>query len=183
VKLRVFTHCSLLIALSIILSRLFGIMIPIAGVGAVRFSFGDIPVMLSGLVFGPLAGLVVGAVSDLAGYIVNTGGGPYFPLFTLSSALTGLLPALIVRRLPEDEFPSLWQTALAVTVTGLICSVGLNTLFLHLLYGKGLWVLLPPRIISRGILIPLQTVLLFQLGRQYRAFLQGQASVLWPKKG
>ena len=42
-KPRLFTHLSLLAALSIILSRLFGIMIPIAGVGAVRLSFGDLP--------------------------------------------------------------------------------------------------------------------------------------------
>mgnify|MGYP002349822006 CR=1 FL=1 len=182
VKLRVFTHLSLLVALSVILSRLFGIMIPIAGVGAVRFSFGDLPVLLAGIVFGPLPGLLVGVLSDLIGYVVNTGGGPYFPLFTLSSALTGLLPALMVRRQDREEFPTFWRLALAVTVTGLICSVGLNTLFLHLLYKKGILVLLPARLVSRLILIPLQTVLLSQLGRQYQAFLQKQAFDLRPKK-
>ena len=179
-KPRLFTHLSLLAALSIILSRLFGIMIPIAGVGAVRLSFGDLPLMLAGIIFGPAAGFIVGAVSDLIGYLVNTGGGPYFPLLTLSSALTGLLPALLVSR--EKTFQSFWRLALAVAVTGLVCSVGLNTLFLHLLYGKSFWVLLPPRLISRLLLIPLQTVLLFQLGKQYHALLERQSLRLRPKK-
>jgi len=80
---RTATNLGLLTAISIVLTRVFGFIIPIAGVGALRISFGEIPIMLSGILFGPVAGAVTGVAADLIGYAINSHGGAFFPGFTL----------------------------------------------------------------------------------------------------
>ena len=56
------------------------------------FKLVALPLILSGLILGPKAGFWVGALSDILGYFLYPSG-PYFPLFTLTQALTGALPA------------------------------------------------------------------------------------------
>ncbi|NLK97869.1 MAG: folate family ECF transporter S component [Epulopiscium sp.] len=92
---RVLVACGLLASISIVLTRLFSYMIPLAGLPALRIGFGDIPVIISGMLFGPIAGGLTGGVSDLLGFILNPMGGPYIPGFTISAVLRGLIPGLI----------------------------------------------------------------------------------------
>lgn len=82
---------SLLTAISIILTRVFSIMIPIAGIQGLRVGFGGIPIIMSGILFGPLVGALTGTTADLIGFIINPMG-PYFPGFTLTAALSGFIP-------------------------------------------------------------------------------------------
>ena len=92
---RIITNIGLLIALSIILTRIASIRIAIGGIEGVRIGFGGLPIILGGIMFGPLAGGIVGGVSDILGYIVNPIGA-YMPHFTLSSALTGIITVLFL---------------------------------------------------------------------------------------
>ncbi|RLL87997.1 hypothetical protein CN13_09365, partial [Petrotoga sp. HKA.pet.4.5] len=62
---------SLFIVLSILLSRLLAIRIPIGNVEVIRFGFGTIPMFLSAFIFGPLDGFIVGGLSDLIGFWIN----------------------------------------------------------------------------------------------------------------
>lgn len=61
------------------------------------FKFTGFPVILAGLALGPWGGALVGGVSDLLGYALH-GSGPYHPGFTLTQALTGFLPPLLLGR-------------------------------------------------------------------------------------
>jgi len=85
---------SFLTALSIVFTRFLYFMIPLGGLPAIRLSFGESPLMLSGILFGPLVGGLSGLAADLIGVVVNPQGA-YFPGFTLSSILWGAIPGLI----------------------------------------------------------------------------------------
>ncbi|HQD42138.1 MAG TPA: folate family ECF transporter S component, partial [Bacillota bacterium] len=76
---------ALLISVSVILSRIASLRIAFAGVEGIRIGFGDLPVILAGMTFGPLSGGIVGALSDLTGYFINPMGA-YMPHFTLVKA-------------------------------------------------------------------------------------------------
>ncbi len=90
---------SLLLAISIVLARVLGLIIPIAGLPALKINFSSIPLIMVGMFYGPAAGFMAGSISDVVGYMINPMGGAYFPGFTLSSALTGMIPGLIYKLL------------------------------------------------------------------------------------
>lgn len=92
---KLLVSCGLLVGISIILTRIFSYTIPIAGFPVLRIGFGDIPVIISGMIFGPIAGALTGGVSDILGFMINPMGGPYIPGLTISATLRGLLPGLI----------------------------------------------------------------------------------------
>jgi hypothetical protein len=74
---------ALLVALGVVFSRLLAI-----DAGVLRFNLGAVPVLLAGLIFGPLGGAVVGALADaigglLVGYTLN-------PFITLAQPRSGL---------------------------------------------------------------------------------------------
>ena len=109
------------IALNIVLTRFFSYTVVIGGVQNIRLGFGEIPVILSGIMLGPVYGAITGALADLIGYPLTPW--VYFPGFTLSSA-TGLLPGLM-----SLLFRKKWTSVPAITIgiTTVITSLTLNT--------------------------------------------------------
>lgn len=93
---------ALLAALSIILKG-FSIMIPLAGLPALRFGFLEIPIMLSGILYGPLAGILCGVTSDVVGYFIFPQGA-FFPGFTISAAMWGAIPGLFYLAFKQERF-------------------------------------------------------------------------------
>ncbi|MGB9867202.1 MAG: folate family ECF transporter S component [Bacillota bacterium] len=170
------SRIGLLVALSVVLTRFLGFMVNVAGVLGLRISFGEVPIMLAGIMMGPGAGAITGALSDVIGYVINPAGGPYFPGFTLTSALVGVTPWLVLRLTGSIKgqgasakhqvgFPPL---LLAVAVTGLLVSMLLNTYWLHKLYGRAFLALLPTRLVARVILVPLHTFILYVMLRAFQ---------------
>lgn len=164
-------NLGVLTAVSIVLTRVFGFIIPVAGVGALRISFGEIPLILAGIIFGPWAGAVTGVASDLIGYAINSHGGAFFPGFALSAALTGLIPGLLLHKCRENLL--WWQVGVTVLLTDLVTGVFLNTLWLTILYGKGFFVILPARLLARLVTLPIFTLAVFLVNRAYQAYRQG----------
>ncbi len=79
-------YLGLFIGITIILTRYLNIHITF-------LTFNGFPIILSGIIFGPLSGAIVGAMSDILGYMLNSFGKPYHPGFTLTAALTGFIPS------------------------------------------------------------------------------------------
>ena len=86
---------SLLCAISIILARVFGIVVPIAGFPALKLNFAFLPLLIAGMYYGPTAGFLCGMVADILGYMINPMGGAFFPGFTLTTALCGAIPGAL----------------------------------------------------------------------------------------
>ena len=81
---------AMLTALSIIFSRILGIQLT----PELKISFGTLPLMLCGIITGPILGALSGLACDMIGIMINIGG-TFHPGFTISSILTGMLPGLI----------------------------------------------------------------------------------------
>ena len=64
-SLRILTFCALLVAMSIVFSRVLSI-----STGFLRFNLGSLPVVLAAVLFGPGAGFVVGALADAIGGVL-----------------------------------------------------------------------------------------------------------------
>ena len=84
------TYSAMLIAIGVILGFL---KLPLNPFVEIRFQ--SIPVAVSGSLLGPFYGGVVGALTDILSYIVHPTG-EFFPGFTISSALTGIIFALFM---------------------------------------------------------------------------------------
>jgi len=158
---------SFFVGINIVLSRVGAIML---FNNSVRLSFGNIPLILSGLLLGPAAGLMTGIVSDLLGFLINSHGGAYHPGFTISAGLTGLIPGLIMAwslRQGKSRF-RLTNVILANIIVYLLISGFLNTLWLTHLLGTGFWILFPARLASHGIVTVVNTLLTYALIKSFQ---------------
>jgi len=172
---RTVVKAGFLVAISIVMTRFAYIMLPIGGASGLRISFGDMPIMLSGFMFGPVIGGLTGIASDLIGVLINPQG-PYFPGFTISSMLWGVIPGLLTYVLKKhnsyERKYSLKNVSISVIVSYIIVSLVLNTIWLSTLYGTAFFVLLPPRIISTLINIPVQSFIITALLKYLKAFVK-----------
>ena len=152
------TTMGFLIALSIILTRVASLRLVIGGVEGIRIGLGRLPIILGGIIFGPLAGGLIGAFSDLLGYFINPIGA-YMPHFTLTSALTGIIPAAILILMRKDE-PNIFDLGIAITTGQVITSIILIPYFLNILFGLPWKVLILPRIVSEPIQVFIYTYII-----------------------
>jgi len=143
------TNMGFLIALSIILTRVASLRIAIGGVEGIRIGLGELPIILGGIIFGPLTGGIIGAFSDLLGYFINPMG-VYMPCFTLTSALTGIIPAAILY-LTKKNKPNILELGVSIAIGQIITSIILVPYFLHILFGLPWTILIVPRLIAEPI--------------------------------
>jgi len=107
--IRKLTAAALLVAMSIVLTRLLSLNIipPI-----VRLSAGNVPLFLASLWLGPVFGGLAGFAADFIGASLTTG---WFPPLALGPVLTGVLPGLFVRLTRRETLPW-WQLLCLVLV-------------------------------------------------------------------
>lgn len=130
----VLTGMALLATVSLVLTRFLSFYIPFLGTQSMRVGFGEVPVILAGLLLGAPAGGLTGLAADFVGATLFPSG-PYFPGFTISAFLTGFLPTFLSRGFKKKE-QGLSKTVLFFSIlsTQLITSALLNTLWIVLLY-------------------------------------------------
>ena len=121
------TVCALLTALSVILARLLTIIPSEIS----RFSLEAVPILLAGLLCGPVPGAAVGFAADFIGCLFSPFG--YNPIFCLPPILYGLWAGLL--RGYVWTKPTVWRVALAVFPAALCGSVLWQSAALALVYG------------------------------------------------
>ncbi len=127
---------ALLVALSVILTRVFSSVFIIFG-ASVRLGFGSVPIIYGGFLLGPFYGSLIGLASDLIGILINPMGVPH-PGITLTSLLVGLLPGLVVYFWRRQH---IWALILGWALTAVLCSQLLQTYWLSQLMTKNYWAL------------------------------------------
>ena len=93
--------------------------------------------------------------------------GPYFPGFTLTTALTGLVFGLFLYK----GQTKLWRMAAAKVLINLLLNLLLNSLWLKLLYGSAFWAMLPTRLVKNAALLPIEIALLWLILVPVRKYL------------
>ncbi len=149
-NVRVLTTAGMLVAVAVV----FGFFkIPITQIIEIRFQF--LPIACGAMLFGPVVGGIIGALADILGYLVKPTG-PFFPGFTLSAVIQGILYGLFLyhREITAKRvIPA--QAANTLTIDFL-----LNPLWLSILYGRGFIVIFTERIAKNLIMFPINVVLL-----------------------
>ena len=144
----------LLTALHIVLSRFLSI-----NAWNIKIGFAFVPVFLAAWAYGPLPAAAVGALGDFLGAVLFPIG-PYFPGFTLSCALTGVIFGLLLHR--EQTLPRI-VTAVVLNQFGV--SLLLTSLWISVLYGSPYIVLLGTRVIQSAILTGVELITITALTR------------------
>ena len=127
--------------------------IPVSQLLEVGFDF--LAVAAIGYLCGPWVAGLSGIVTDLLGYILRPNG-PYFPGWTLSAVLVGVLYGLWLYRRPIK----LWRVVLCKLNMVLLFNFLLTPLWLHITYGQSFVVLSSLRLVKNVIKFPLDILLL-----------------------
>jgi ECF transporter S component (folate family) len=151
VTAKVIVFMGLFIAMEVVLARFLSIQTPI-----VRIGFTFLPVALSAMLYGPLYSGIAAALADIVGMFLFSSGGAYFPGFTLTAFLSGVIYGLFL----HNKNRSFLRVAIPVVIISLGVNLGLDTLWLQMLTGKGFIAILPARIIKCLIMIPIQIIII-----------------------
>lgn len=118
----------------------------------------------AGIILGPIPAMLVGGLGDILGYLLNPGGGVYFPGFTISAALGGFIYGICLYGSNIKSMKSaLWRVALAVFLITLFLNMCLNTFWLMLMYKKAYHIFAAARIIKNLAAYPLHVAVIFAL--------------------
>ena len=126
---RVLTTAALLAALSavigIVCKNLFTFNI------YYRLTFENAPIILAGLLYGPVVGTMVGVCADAVSCLMSSN--PALnPLISLGAAAVGLISGLIPKVIRRGVK---WQTAMAVVLSHLIGQVGIKSVAKIIYFG------------------------------------------------
>lgn len=133
---------ALLTAAAIVLSR----FVPVINLWNTKIDFSFAAVMLAACISGPIGGMVVGGLADFIGAVLFPIG-TYFPGFTVTAALTGLVFGLLLHKKCN-----LLRIIIAVVSTQLVCGLLLNTVFISILYTKAFTALLVTRLVQFAVM-------------------------------
>ena len=164
INLRSLILSAMFIALAIVFTRFFSIQ-----VASNRFGFGQTPIILSGIFFGPIYGFTVGVLSDVLGYIIGGGAGFPHPGLTLSSGLAGLIPGIMVHYIIKDNLKI--SIPVSAAIVCLVVNAFINTLWISMLIGKSYTVIFLPRLIKNAIMTIAQAIICFGIVKAMRSVL------------
>ncbi len=149
------TCCALLAALGVVLARL---IIPMPN-EFTRFSIEAVPTVLAGILFGPVAGALVGFVADFVGCLFSPYG--FNPMFCIPPILYGLCGGFFRWILVNKV--SVPRLALTMAPAVLFGSVLYQSWALSYVYGKGFLFYLSTRSIQFAVTWVLDVMILYLL--------------------
>lgn len=146
---------AMLIAFDVIFTRVLALNMPLTKIG-----LGFAAVMVCGMLYGPGWAALCAGLGDLVGSLLFPTGA-YFPGFTVTAAIGGAIlgAALYKKRL------KLSGCILTALVNGLVVSLILNTTMISLVFGPPLGPLFLTRLGQFGVMLCVQTLVLFFLER------------------
>lgn len=125
---------------------------------SIKLDFVFIVHSLISAAFGPAVGILTGGVSEVLSYMINPKVGAYFPGFTLTLMIDGLIYGIFFYKQEKITWKRVIIARVLITI---FCNILLNTYWLTLLYGDGFAALLIPRIIKNFILLPVEILLTY----------------------
>lgn len=149
----------ILISIEIILSRFLSI-----SAWNIKIGFSFLPVVAAALLLGPLQAGIVAGMGDFIGAILFPIGA-YFPGFTLTAFLTGIVFGLFLHK-----SQSMTRVIGAVAVNQLVLSLLLNTFWISVMYHSPFGALLIVRVVQCAVLIPIQIMMIRLAGKALNGY-------------
>lgn len=159
-KLKKVILSGILLALLIVLNRFVSIKTPLL---VISFSF--VPIMMAAIWLGPKYATLIAALGDFIGAILFPFG-TYFPGFTLSVGLKGLIYGMLLYKKPGEE-RSNKSFIIRLIISNLlvlgIIEIFVVSLWLNIMYGKAYFVVISTRILTQVIMFPIQVITIYIL--------------------
>ncbi len=149
---KVLTFCGMMGALAIIL----GYVATIKFGQYVRIGFSGLPNQVVDYLFGPWIGAIFGGAMDIIKWFAS-GDGNFFPGFTITAMVGAVIYGFFLYKKPLRIF----NVILSQLSVKIICNIILNTLWLNLLYGQAIAAILPARIISNIVMLPIDCFIMY----------------------
>lgn len=152
-NVRVLAFSGLVCAMAIVLKAM-----PIYLLGpSLKIQFSFLAISLGCMCYGPLVGMMTGAVIDSVGFLLSSYGEPYFPGFMVTAMLSGLIyGVLLYRRKP---------TLLRIIVVRILINYGSNVLlgsvWKAMLYGKGYLYYATSGLVKNTIMLPIEVFVMW----------------------
>ena len=153
-RTRTITTAGLLLAIQMVLSS-YGV---IEVTDSLKISLAHLAIAPTAILFGPVVAGLQGALSDVLGFMLRPSG-PYFPGFTLTAALLGIIYGMLLYKTRRVT----WQIIAARVIVCLFVNIALNTVFLTMLYGPSRLATLPVRVVKNLIQLPFDCILLYAM--------------------
>ncbi|WP_029233621.1 folate family ECF transporter S component [Butyrivibrio sp. VCB2006] len=148
---KVLTFCGMMGALAIVL----GYVATIKFGPYIRIGFSGLPNQVVDYLFGPWIGAIFGGTMDIVKWFLS-GDGDFFPGFTLTAMLGAVIYGLFLYKQPLQ----VWRVIAAQVTVKIVCNLVLNTLWLNILYGQAIAAILPGRIISNAVMLPVDSIIM-----------------------
>lgn len=146
---------AILLAADVLLTRVFALNTPLMKIG-----LGFAAIALCAMLYGPAWAALVSALGDLIGSLAFPTGA-YFPGFTLTAAVTGLIFGLCLYRRERS-----WVHAvLAAALNCLIVSFLANSAMISFITGNSYAAMLATRAVQLAVMLPVQAAVLLLLTR------------------
>ncbi len=163
---RTLTTSALLVAIGVILSF---VRIPLTIITEITLT--GIPIAVGGFFFGPAMAALIGALIDVIGYFVRPAG-PYFPGFTISSAVVGAIYGIFLWRewwsakkkqgvLYKKNTGLILRTVIAHLVKTIAVSLFLNIIWLSKFYGMPASVVFTGTLAKEAVNFPFEAALIY----------------------
>lgn len=147
------TTCALLVAMSVIIGIFCKNFMNFAG-GLFRVTFENLPIILSGILFGPFVGGFVGVATDFISYFLSAQIYPPNLIVTLGAAAVGIVSGVVSRFVVKKR--GFLQIVLAELLAHLVGSVIIKSVGLYAFYGIAvLW-----RIPLYAVIVTLETAVI-----------------------
>ena len=152
------TAAAMLSALGIVLGFF---KIPINQLIEIRF--GALPIEMAGQLLAPAVAGVVGGITDIGGYLVKPTG-PFFPGFTFSSIVGGIIFGLMLYN-KKITFLRVLATQVVYTI---VVGIILNSYWLDVLYFQnGYFATIIARLPKELIMIPIMSVIYYSIVKAF----------------
>ena len=151
---KVLTFCGMMGARALILSYVATIKIG----QFIRIGFSGLPGQIVDFLFVPWFGSIFAGTMDIVKWFVN-GDGEFFPGFTVTAIVAAIIYGLFLYNKPVK----ISNVVFSQLLVKLFCNIGLNTLWLKMLYNQAVLAILPGRIISNAVMLPIDCFIMYAM--------------------
>lgn len=159
---RALTLAAMLAAMSVVIGIFCKNFLDFGG-GLLRITFENLPIILSGIIFGPVVGGLVGCVSDLVSYLLSNQVYPPNLWVTFGACAVGVVSGSIAKYVIKNR--GRVQIIVSAAAAHIIGSMIIKTIGLYKYYGVAVLVRIPTYIVIASV-----EIILICLLMQRRAF-------------
>ena len=119
------------------------------GTGLFRITFENLPILLSGILFGPLVGGVIGSASDLISYLLSSQAYPPNLIVTLGATMVGVVSGFVSKCICKSR--GYRQIIISSAAAHIIGSMIIKPIGLFQFYGWAVLVRIPLYIVIASL--------------------------------